>query len=525
MIPAQNWARNFTVEPDDVEDLTSLLLEREQPLNTEALALALVEGRLAHEASLVQEQFRDAIVYNPSLSYNQGQRVIFPVFDYSIGRVTDIRPGNNPDYGDFAVIRIAFEGQDGGPQREFAAELTTPHELSEAHDDLVAALSSAGDLTAEVILAEAGDDILYSVEKALMEAPGLVQVAGHWFPKDLLAEVNQGHLHLAEAVLDINGGGPLRTDEILDQIGGLESGSRALQIFSLNNTLRSDDRFDEVGPTGEVLWYLRRLEPNDVQNTPRMLRYNRIEYDRSLLTPEMVRLEAEIGDELSDTSPTTQKPDQVSVILNYPHRRSGTLPLNANMRLVFPSARQSPRVFVALIDGQDGEQYTGWVVRRERYIYGLDTFYRKHRIPVGAFIHVKPGDTPGTIIVDFQAYRPRTEWVRLLTPTEVQIHFENDKRAIGAEYDDLMILGTDDLAGVDALFDSVQQQRRSLVSILRAVISSLARLSPQGTVHAKTIYSAINAVRRCPPGPIFATLMANPDFQDVGGPYWKLSDS
>jgi len=30
-------------------------------------------------------------------------------------------------------------------------------------------------------------------------------------------------------------------------------------------------------------------------------------------------------------------------------------------------------------------------------------------------------------------------------------------------------------------------------------------------------------IRRCPPGPIFASLVAYPEFEHVGGPYWRLS--
>jgi hypothetical protein len=307
-------------------------------------------------------------------------------------------------------------------------------------------------------------------------------------------------------------------------MGGLESGSTDLQIFSLNNALRDDQRFDEVGPAGGVLWYLQRLEPDGVRRIPSMLEYSPIQYDRSLLPPSMLALEAEIGDELTENLTVDENIDKATIILTYPHRRMGTLPLNARMRQVFPTAQQTPRVYVTLIDGQDGEEYRGWVVRKERYIYGLDTFFRKHRLPIGAFVTVSKSETPGTVIIDFNAYRPRTEWIRLITPKNNQISFENHKRSIGAEYDDLMILGADDLAAVDALFEANQQQRRPLAAILRTIIPSLGRLTPQGTAHAKTIYSAVNAVKRCPPGPIFATLVANPDFQNVGGDYWKLSD-
>ncbi|MBZ0289823.1 MAG: hypothetical protein K8I30_19530, partial [Anaerolineae bacterium] len=468
-------------------------------------------------------RFKNSRVYTPSDAYNVGQRIVFPALDYAIGVVVKLRPGNNPAYQDFQVIGVEFE-DDGARVREFAAALRVPHTLNQQDTDLLNLNVSGETLTADDILNAAGDDIIYTVENALQESGSLVQVAGKWFPRDLMAEVNVGHINLAEAVLDINST-PLSTEDIVQQIGGLGSGSTELQVFSMNNALRSDERFDELGPTGEVLWYLLRLEPPEVRSTPSRLQYTPIEYDHSLLTPDMVRLEAEIDDELSAIPPQVGSIDTATVNLIYPHRRLGTLPLNAKMRQIFPTARQTPRVYTTLIDGQDGEEFAGWVVRKERYVFGLSNFYRKHRLPIGAFVTARHSEQPGKIVVDFNAYRPRTEWIRLITPKNNQISFENHKRSIGAEYDDLMILGADDLAGVDGLFDQTSQQRRPLVSILRGVIPALARLTPQATAHAKTIYSAVNVLKRCPPGPIFAALIANPDFQNVGGDYWKLADS
>jgi len=49
----------------------------------------------------------------------------------------------------------------------------------------------------------------------------------------------------------------------------------------------------------------------------------------------------------------------------------------------------------------------------------------------------------------------------------------------------------------------------------------LASLNPQETVHTKTLYSAINMIRRVPPGPLFTELIKHPDFQPVGDHYWQ----
>jgi hypothetical protein len=187
------------------------------------------------------------------------------------------------------------------------------------------------------------------------------------------------------------------------------------------------------------------------------------------------------------------------------------------MRAIFPTARRTERIAVKLIDGQDGEAYPGWVVRPNRYVYGLEPFYRKHRLPTGAFIVSHAEED--RIVVNFRAHRPRTEWVRVIAVKNGQLTFEDQRRSIGAEYDDLMIVWADEPDVVDSLLG--QNARRPLGTILRALVTDLTRLSPQGAVHAKTIYSAVNVLRRCPPAPIFATLNGDPEFEYVGNHYWR----
>jgi len=60
---------------------------------------------------------------------------------------------------------------------------------------------------------------------------------------------------------------------------------------------------------------------------------------------------------------------------------------------------------------------------------------------------------------------------------------------------------------------------------LRFIFPELAKLNPQGTVHAKTLYSAVNVVRRCPPGPIFNELSTHACFIPMGHGYWTYDPS
>ncbi|HVO69955.1 MAG TPA: hypothetical protein VMT24_07920, partial [Aggregatilineaceae bacterium] len=156
------------------------------------------------------------------------------------------------------------------------------------------------------------------------------------------------------------------------------------------------------------------------------------------------------------------------------------------------------------------------------YIFGLDEFYRRHRLPVGGYVTVRATDDPLKFVIDLDAHRPRTEYIRLAVPVEGRLTFANFKRSIGAGYDEFLIVGAEELEAVDALWTTLRDRRRGLVEITRDLIPELAKLNPQNAVHAKTLYSAVNIVRRCPPGPIFAMLVAVPEFQPVGGSYWRL---
>ncbi len=523
MTNSQIWAGKFTITDSDFDYLTNLLLERETPLSLEDLALALVTKRMGDEAEAVRQKYDNIRVYRPADVYQVGDKLIFPALDYATGVIESVREGCNPEAGAFNVISVSFDDEPGR-QREFASGLASAHKLNEIDPSSVV-LPGIEESEPSEVFNRNRETILKLLYERLTQSDELVVIAKKWFPRSLILDVNEGYLNLAEAVLDLAGGGPLPTESILEQIGGIGSAPQALQVFSMNYALAHDQRFDEVGPTGQVLWYLTRLEPQEVLQTPPILRYTPINHDPSFLTDEMIALIEELDDELSPLEFNDQTITEATIALIYPHRRMGTLPLNARMRRIFPTALRTPRVWVTLVDGQDGEELTGWVVREERYVYGLGRLFRKHKLPVGAYVTVKVGGDGGKIVVNFASHRTRTEWVKLITPRNNQLAFDEQKRGIGADYDELLLLGTDDIAGVDALAEAARQQRRPLTTLIRIVIAELARFSPQAAVHAKTIYSAVNVLRRCPPDPILATLNSSPDFEHVGNLYWKLSDS
>lgn len=516
------WVRNFTVSDTDVDYLMNTLLEQETPMTTRQLSRLIIEQRLEVEQAALEKQYRNTKIYNPSEQYIVGDRIIFTQMELATATVQEVRTGDNPEHGEFTVLAVKFDDDEHNlpdKYREFVSNLQTAHALSEIEQE--STLTNQITINPDELLDIEDNYIMRVVHEGLRDNDSLKRVAGFWFPEELVLDCDIGVLHLSEAVLDMVGGGPLLTKEIIDQIGEIGVAPIQLQIFSLNLALNEDERFDEVGPAGQVMWYLNRMAPDAVRKVPSLLKYTNIEYDDDLLDDAMFDLETEIDDEYTDIEFEGSLPRATSVLL-YPHRRAGTLPLNAKNLAIFPAAR-APRIYVQLIDAQDGQTFNGWVVHGHHYVFGLLDYYTKHHLPVGAYVTVEPGDKPRQIRVSHEGYKPRIEWIRILSPQNNQIHFEDKKRQIGAKYDDLIIIGVDDLIAVDKLAKSYE--KKPLATIIRDVLHSLGELSPQKTVHAVTLYSTVNVIRRCAPGPIFATLSANPDFENVGNHYWKLSNS
>ena len=508
----EQWESGFSLSDTDLEQIYNHFLETEKPQTVAELAGLVIRSRVREQAAEVRRLISGSTVYQPRRSYAVGEEVIFPALRLAKGQVTQVRPGYNPEYGDFNVITVAIKGK----PREFVADYTPSHALNDS-DSGALTEQMVGD--AEAIQAAHGATVAARIGASLGQRDDFIHIGEEWFVKSLMADVNIGHLHLTEAILDMAEGGPLTTAEILPQLE-LDPGVDArVQEFSLNHHLLRDGRFDDVSPAGGASWFLRRMEPDAVQTTPDRLVYQPITYDRSLLSPQQVALEQELDDEWSDL-PSAAPTDLVVLALSYPHRWAGTLPINSRTRALFDAGR-SPRRRVVFIDDETNESIVGWVVAEGRYVHGLSNWYKDNAIPVGGFLHLRPGAEPGTVLLGYDRRRAQREWVRLGAVKDNKLQFELMRRAIPCGYDDLLIVGTDVVAAVDAHAKRAASLKLSVGALLSEVFPSLAGLTPQNSVHAKTLYSAINMLRRVPPGPIFAELVRNPAFKPVGDHYWQ----
>jgi N12 class adenine-specific DNA methylase len=56
------------------------------------------------------------------------------------------------------------------------------------------------------------------------------------------------------------------------------------------------------------------------------------------------------------------------------------------------------------------------------------------------------------------------------------------------------------------------------------VMRELAKLNPQGQVHAQELYAAVNVIRRSPPGVILYQMIHNPQINHLGDLYFRISE-
>jgi hypothetical protein len=339
-------------------------------------------------------------------------------------------------------------------------------------------------------------------------------------------DVNIGHLNLAEALLDMESGGPKTTKAILEQIELPTDVNAKLTEFSLNLALQEDGRFDEVGPAGEVLWFLRRLEPDDVQQPPVYLRYQQPSNFEDSSVKEMLKeFGSQVVDELEMNNVDTESIDEVSLSLIFPHWRAGTIPLSNRIKQLFPTAYESPRVLFSFIDGDTHEKISGWVVRESKYVYGLRKWYIDQGLIPGSLMHIQRGKKPGEVIVKAEKRRSTRDWIRtVLVGADGGIVFAMLKQVITSAIDERMTIAIPDVEAVDNLWNQ-GTRKPSLEQTAISMMRELAKLNPQGHVHAQELYAAVNIIRRCPPSAILNLLINRSWANPLGDLYFRLGES
>lgn len=515
------WRDQFEVSANDLDFLYNLLLDTQSSKHLEDLATALIQEYMRRENAQIEAELAKGTVYLPKGKYQVGQTLVFPALEFATGEVTEIRAGQNPEHGKFDVIKVRFPSG----AREFASGLQTSHRLNQTNGNQL--LHDAAQLSSEEIYAlyqdEIDESILYALEEGDRNTE-FVEVDGVWLLADMLADIHEGHLNIAEALIDVHGE-PQTTDQLLAELDLDANVNETMQRISLEHALSRDERFDKVQREGNIAWFLRRMEPAEVNKIPAALRPTNVRYNRAVLSVELLQTEWELDDEWGESTLSSELPTIVpntSFTLIYPHRRYGTIPLNGRTRTFFPNG-QDGKATITLVDGRWGGKYTGWVVHEGRYVTGLSKWMDDHALPVGSSILLERTADANEIVVDFRTRRPKREWARIATPNleELRLTFEMNKIQVACEYDEAMIVADQDPAAIDTLRERLAGVELS--ELIDQIVPELTKLNPQGTVHAKSVYSAVNIVRRVAPGPVFYMLLSNRRFRDAGGGLFALA--
>ncbi|MDO9121654.1 MAG: hypothetical protein Q7U31_07710, partial [Anaerolineaceae bacterium] len=279
---------NYQFSEFDLDSLYNHLLETQIPLTKNELSVFLISKIIEKQKeAIAKERQSGATTYLPKDQYQIGQMLVFPSRNWQKGKVVEVRKGNNPDSAEMEVITIEFSSED---VLCFASNLNDHvlNNLQETVDNEYLVLNT--------VVEKYREPLVKKLDSILTKNEDLVCIAGSYFPRALLVDVGVGHLNLCEAVLEMYGGGPMKSHELISQIELPTDVNANLTEFSLNLALQEDPRFDEVGPAGETLWFLNRLEPDEVQETPPTLR-NQVE---PVELPEELEQYRSLGSELCD---------------------------------------------------------------------------------------------------------------------------------------------------------------------------------------------------------------------------------
>ena len=522
MIHRQTQTRDYwstyDFTQDDADFLSNLLLEAGGPKPLSALTLAVIQHRIDKESAEIRRDLERRTIYQPKKSFKVGEEVLFPALKLMAGRVTGVRPGRNPEKSPFEVITVELAN---GKKREFAANYAWPHHLNE--DSQLSTLSDGEIIkTPDELAGLYSANVSMAIETGLIRSSEFMRIADEWFLRAMMAEVNIGHLNLAEAVLDVSGGGPLPTHTILQELGLPPEIAGNLQEISLNNALARDERFDDVSlDDGISAWFLRRLEPAEVRSIPPSLRFARYNGNKSI-SPELSQLAIELDDELLRDYDSPVEPLQsVSLVLTFPHRRAGTLGWSSRVASILP-AISKPRVPITFQDRVTGKQIVVWMVRDGSYIFGLGEWYRQNDLPAGAYLELSRSSDANVILIDCKRRKPKREWVHVAANRDGHLRQEAAQRQVACEFDELMSVFVDNPASLDGLRGD---RPRDIAQAVREAFPEIAKLSTQGNVHARTLYAVVNVITRASPIDVFGALQSSGTYVPVGDNYWHLSEA
>ena len=512
-----DWS-GISIDDNDLDLIYNRLLEKETPMTPLQLAESLIESRIKeYKKTNKAEEKKDDRYYRPSKTYAVGNEIEFPLLGGAKAVVESVREGVNPSLGTFSVISVVFSD---GSKKEFAADLGA-HKLNQFDYDN----PDQNMQDPHYVTRKFGRQISKKIAAVLAKNEDLVRIGSFWFPQALLTEVNPGYLNLAEAVLEMEEGRPLHTEEILEQLEYPMDSNPELTVFSFDYAMQNDPRFGEVGPVNVVLWTLKEMQPEDVRKTPMTLKFNENlkEYgdgDESNEFPADV-----IQDELEENQliEPQESVDSFRVCLSYPHWKAGTLPLIGPLQSIFPTANETDNVVFNFRDKKTGETFMGWVILSKNYVCGLKPWYRANGIIPGSLFKVNRTDDSSVVELELIQPRSSKDWIRSFNLDDKNhFSFVTNQHKVTTDFDERMAIYVENSPQLDTFWEVNNRKEANITRQIELVFRELAKDNPQGILHFNEVYAGINMLRRIPPHLLFAILLKEESIVQIDRMYFKL---
>jgi hypothetical protein len=280
--------------------------------------------------------------------------------------------------------------------------------------------------------------------------------------------------------------------------------------------------------TGEIAWFLKRLEPQTVLEPPIYIRSSTITPLAEHLDEESYKLLYDLDDELSFTNDEineVDREDSVTITLTYPHWRSGSIPVTPNSNRVLPSALESENIKITFIDKHTQQPISAWVVRPHNYVVGLREWFEEQNLIPGSNIEISATKHPGTMIISAEKKRSNKEWIKtVLVGADGGLVFALLRQPIYAGFNERMAIAIPDQEGLDKIWQDRSGRNIQLKSDVFRMMNELSKLNSQHHVHFVDLYAAINVIRRTPPMELLEALSTNPEIIHVGDHYYHLAD-
>ncbi len=509
---SETYWNSFQAQDKDVERVYAYMLEKGEATPAANVAQIVITARAREEQERRARLSTQAQLYQPKSVYEVGQRLIFSAMNDVEGTVTHVRASDNSRLAPFQVVCVAFGD---GATREFASGYDAPHPLNEAKP----IATGAADESSDEIYARYGAQIERTLATRLRADKEFVEQDGKWLLRGLLSEVNEFSLNLAEAAIEQNNVA-MSTVELARVLElEAEGPKRETVLFSLDYALKRDERFLDVGPRNQTRWYLNRLVPAEVLATPRVLQFARVTKMDDTLPPDLETILGEIQDDNNDDTQGEIALATLNLILTYPHRRAGTLPLTQGVRSFFPHADKP--MLVTLVD-ESNVRIPAWIVPEDSYVYGLKNWYDKNKLNSGALLELAPRGEPLSATLRFQPRQGgKSLWVRTAKVENGHLTFGKKPLPVAFKYDEEMLIVAEDQNGLDKLTAS-NYGDRSLEALLLDIFPELVKLGSGSLIHAKTLYSAANFAKRVGARAVFSALANGEAFRATSGGYFVL---